>query len=40
MKFKIYFINLEIIGEEKLCVFLKSKKFLQYDKVSWHNHDV
>ena len=25
MKVKVYFINLEIIGEEKLYIFLKSK---------------
>ena len=37
------FINLEIIGEEKLYIFLKSKnlkKFLQYGEATWHNHGV
>ena len=43
MKFKIYFINLEIIREEKLYIFLKSKnlkKFLQYGEANWRNHCV
>ena len=30
MKFKIYFINLEIIGEEKLYIFLKSKNLKNF----------
>ena len=37
------FINLEIIGEEKFCIFFKSKNlkfFLQFDEVTWRNHDV
>ena len=29
-KFKIYIIYLEIIEEEKLYIFLKSKKLMQY----------
>ena len=33
-KFKIYFIYLEIIGEEKFYVFLKSKIFLQYGEAT------
>ena len=35
------FINLKIIEEEKLYIFLKSKnlkKFLQFGEVTWHNH--
>ena len=35
------FINLEIIEEEKLYIFLKSKnlkKFLQFGEVTWRNH--
>ena len=35
------FINLKIIEEEKLYIFLKSKnlkKFLQFGKVTWRNH--
>ena len=37
------FINLEIIGEEKLYIFFKSKnlkKFLQYGEATWRNHDI
>ena len=35
------FINLKIIEEEKLYIFLKSKnlkKFLQFGEVTWRNH--
>ena len=35
------FINLKIIEEEKLYIFLKSKNlkiFLQFGEVTWHNH--
>ena len=36
------FINLKIIEEEKLYIFLKSKNlkfFLQFGEVTWRNHD-
>ena len=37
------FINLEIIGEEgkKIYIYiyiLNLQKFLQFNKVTWHNH--
>ena len=35
------FINLKIIEEEKLYIFLKSKNlnfFLQFGEVTWRNH--
>ena len=35
------FINLKIIEEEKLYIFLKSKnlkKILQFGEVTWRNH--
>ena len=34
------FINLEIIGEEKLYIFKNNlKKILQFSEVTWHNYD-
>ena len=36
------FINLEIIGEEKLYIFFLNlkKKILQYGEATWRNHSV
>ena len=37
------FINLEIIGEKKLYIFLKSKnleKILQFGEATWHNYGI
>ena len=37
------FINLEIIGEEKLYIFFKYKNFkkiLQFSEATWRNHGI
>ena len=37
------FINLEIIGEEKLCIYFKILKIfknLKYGKAIWCNHGI